>query len=267
MRKRSRNILSQTRFAIIILVLLAIMGSSCSDRKAKLDRRNMIPEKELVKLLTDLYIADGLITHPHVNKWFPSLDSISTYYHIIEKHGYTKATLDKTLKFYFYRKPKELISIYDNVLGALSEMDAHVEKALMSEKTQSENLWAGNDYYPFPDTQGDNPASFDVYLNRTGTYTLTFTATVFPDDQSDNPGMIAFTYFTDVSGNEVRTYLKPEKYIKDGMPHTYSTTVVVTSVSNIHFAGNIYATGSNPINSEKHSFIESIKISYTYIVA
>jgi hypothetical protein len=79
--------------------------------------------------------------------------------------------------------------------------------------------------------------------------------------------MIAFTYFTDVSGNEVRTYLKPEKYIKDGMPHTYSTTVVVTSVSNIHFAGNIYATGSNPINSEKHSFIESIKISYTYIVA
>jgi hypothetical protein len=264
MRILSKNIEHKSSPIVILIIILMISAASCTGRKAKLDRRNMIPEKELVKLLTDLYIADGLITHPHVNKWFPALDSTSTYYHIIAEHGYTKATLDKTLKFYFYRNPKKLISIYDKVLGILSEMESRTQKAVLSEQTRADNLWPGNDHYPFPDVVGENPASFDILINRIGNYTLTFTATVFPDDESENPGMIAYTYITDGSGNEVRTYLKPVKYIKDGNPHTYTTSVNVSQVTNSHFAGNLFSVENNPESGVKHSVIESVRIGYVY---
>jgi hypothetical protein len=266
MRLDSRKIKYINTTAIILAILFALVLASCSGRKAKLDRRNMIPEKELVKLLTDLCITDGLLTHPHVNKWFPVVDTMSTYYHIIEKHGYTKENLDKTLKFYFYRNPKKLIDIYDRILGILSEMDSQAEKAVLSEQILSENLWPGKYYYPFPDVQGDDQANFDILLNRLGTYTLTFTATLYPDDQSENPALIAWTYLTDASGNEVRTYFKPVKYLKDGMPHDYSTTVTVTTVTNIHFAGNLFAIENNPGTGEKHCIIESVKIGYLYSI-
>jgi hypothetical protein len=267
MRIYSPNNVLKTRSAFLLLIILVMFASSCSGRKKKLDHRNMIPEKELVQILSDIYLADGLITHPHVNKWFPLLDSTSTYYHIIEKHGYTKATLDKTLKYYFYRNPKKLVSIYDQVLGILSEMDSRTEKALLLEQSEAENLWPGRDFYAFTDIPDDEQAGFDIILNRIGTYTITFTATVFPDDPALNPCPVLYTYNTDGSGNETRNYLKAVRYIKDGYPHTYSFKVNVTAITNLHFAGSLYASGNNPADVGRHSLIELIKISYSYVLA
>jgi hypothetical protein len=82
--------------------------------------------------------------------------------------------------------------------------------------------------------------------------------------QSENPGMIAYTYTTDVSGNEVKTWLSPVKYIKDGKPHIYTVSVNVTTVTNSHFAGNLRADEGNPESCQKHFLIESIKIGYIY---
>jgi hypothetical protein len=261
--KRKMN----TRSAFFLLIIFVMMAASCSSRNKRLDHRNMIPEKELVQILSDMYITDGLITHPHVKSWFPLLDSTSTYYHIIEKHGFTKADLDKTLKFYFYRKPKELIGIYDQVLGILSEMDSRTEKALLIEQSHAENQWPGREFYEFPGIPDDDQVDFDIILNRIGTYTLNFTTTVFPDDLSANPGTVVYTYNSDDSGNETRNYLEPVKYIKDGNPHTYSLKVNVTAVTNLHLAGSLYASASNPADGGKHSIIELIRISYTYIMA
>lgn len=267
MRIYSPNNKLKTRSAFLLLIILVMMASSCSGRKKKLDHRNMIPEKELVQILSDMYLADGLITHPHVNKWFPLLDSTTTYYHIIEEHGYTKATLDKTLKYYFYRRPKDLVSIYDQVLGILSEIDSRTEKALLIEQSKAENLWPGRDFYAFSDMPGDEQAGFDVILNRIGTYTITFTATVFPDDMALNPCPVLYTYNSESSGNETRNYLKTVKYIKDGSPHTYSFKVNITAITNLHLAGSLYATGSNPEDGARHSLLEIISISYSYILA
>jgi hypothetical protein len=243
-----------------------MIAASCSSRKKKLDHKKMIPEKELVQILSDMYLADGLITHPHVNQWFPHLDSTSTYFHIIEKHGYTKASLDKTMKFYFYRNPRKLISIYDQVLGILSEMDSRIQKALLIEQSHAENMWPGRDFYAFSDIPDDDQAGFDIILNRIGSYIITFTATVYPDDQSATSCPVVYTYNTDGSGNEPRSYLKTLNYIKDGKPHAYTLKFSITTVTNLHFAGSLYPSVSNQGGGTRHAIIELIKLGYSYIV-
>src|ERR1035437_8251380 len=119
MRKTLNNKNIIIRFALLMLMMISLLTGSCSGRKNKLDDKNLIPEKELVSLLTDIHLADGLLTLPKINSWTSSLDSISTYYQVIEKHGYTKEIMDKTIKYYFINDPQKLNKIYDQVLGIL----------------------------------------------------------------------------------------------------------------------------------------------------
>src|ERR1035437_6037838 len=175
-----------TRFAFLILIIFSIMMGSCSSRKNKMNKKNLIPEKELVSLLTDIHIADGLLTLPKINSWASSLDSISSYYQVIEKHGYTKEVMDRTMKYYFLNNPKKLNKIYDQVLGILSEMESRVEKESIVEMAHIFNKWPGKEFYLLPGLSGNDSTMFDITLFRPGIYILTFSATLFPDDQSLN---------------------------------------------------------------------------------
>ena len=67
--------------------------------------------------MTDIHLADGLLILPKIKTMYSSLDSITAYTQIIEKHGYTKEIMDKTMKYYFIKDPKKLNKIYDQVLG------------------------------------------------------------------------------------------------------------------------------------------------------
>ena len=40
------------RYAFIIMIMFSLLAGSCSSRKNKLDKKNLIPEKELVSILT-----------------------------------------------------------------------------------------------------------------------------------------------------------------------------------------------------------------------
>jgi hypothetical protein len=165
-----------------ILFIIAFAALSCSHPKVQLDNNKLIPEKELISILIDIHITDGLLALPRINTTYSILDSITTYYHVIEKHGYTKDMMDKTMKYYFIKDPKRLNKIYDIVLERLSEMESRIEKRSYVEQARLSNLWPGKDFYAAPST-GNGSAGFDITLSKQGFYRLAFTTTVYPDDQ------------------------------------------------------------------------------------
>jgi len=253
------------RFTLLILILFSLTAGSCSSRKNKLERSNLIPEKKLVSILTDIYIADGLLILPKIHNLLYSLDSLSTYYQIIEKHGYTKETMDKTMKYYFIKNPKKLIMIYDQVLGILSEMESLFEKEVILEQERAKNLWRGKEFYSFPDPSGTDSALFNITLNRTGIYTLTFSATLFPDDQSLNPRITAYSCHPDSIDTGKRHYIETINYIKDGQPHTYTLEINVSENTTLHLTAWLYDFDNHPDDSEKHLRIEKISFTYTKV--
>jgi hypothetical protein len=253
------------RLILIILILVTVVAGGCGSRKNKLDHSKLIPEKELTALIADLYITDGLLTLPKIRQLYSNLDSLKSYNAVIEKNGYTKETMDRTMKYYFVKKPKRLIKIYDQVLARLSEMESRYAKDAAMTQSKVANLWKGNELYSFPDPSGTDSTDFDITVNNSGIYTLSFRITLYPDDQSVNPRITAFTCHPDSIETGKRHYLKTLSYIKDGQPHTYSLTVTSKNKSDFCLKGLFFDHDYSRDDCEIHLRIE--KISYLYTSA
>ncbi len=232
----------------------------------------MIPENELISILTDVYIADGLLTLQKVHIWFNSLDSLSSYITIIENHGYTKEAMDRTMEYYFIKKPKKLIMLYDQVLGVLSELESYLEKEFILETGRVKNFWTGKELYVFPAPSGTDETRFDIPLNRRGVYYFTFTATLYPDDQSVNPQVTAYLSRIESSETdemediETREYIESINYIKDGQPHTYTLIFTVPGITRSHFKGLLFDYENHPDEWEKHARFEDISLVFKRVI-
>lgn len=246
---------------LYILLLLTLMLFSCNGKTLKPDRSDIIPEKDLIPILTEIHIADGLLPNPKIRNWVLSVDTISTYHYIAETHGYTKDALDKTMHYYFIRKPKKLIRLYDNILGTLSEMESLLEKEVMLAREQSSNVWPGERNYYFPDKTGTESVAFELSLAGGRVYTLNFTATLYPYDHSLNPRASAFIVNADSVNNGQRTYFKTTPYIKDGKSHTYTLRIFAPAGVPFRLKGTLYEIDNNPEEWQKHVRFDNITLS------
>lgn len=258
---------AMVRFSMLSMILIFIFAGSCTSRKKKLDRSSLIPEKELISIISDLYITDGLLSLPKVQHWLTSIDTLSSYNHIIEKHGYSKEIMDKTMKYYFIKNPKGLIKIYDNVLGVLSEMESLAEKEMLLTQGRVTNLWKGKEDYSFPDPSATDSTRFDINLGNRGTYILKFTATLFPDDQSVNPRITAWSIHSDSIVTGKRKFFKTIDYIKDGRPHIYTLIINVPEKTTLYLRGCFYDYDNYFDEWGKHLLIKNISLTYISVLA
>jgi Domain of unknown function (DUF4296) len=216
MRSLSRYI------TLLIFLAVTLTTVSCTSRKGKAEHRDLIPENDLVNILKDVHMADGLLSMPGINYRFSYGDSLSSYIDVIESHGYTKPQMDRTMRFYFVKRPKKLVRIYDRVLGSLSEMESNLDKEIPNFRYNAQNTWTGSQNYTNPDPSGHELADIDIPLTYTESYYLKFTITVFPDDETYNPHLDMYLSHTDSTGSERKIYFSTPPYLKDGQPHTYN---------------------------------------------
>lgn len=225
------------RYPLLILIIVAGLAGSCSGRKNNAAHRGIIPDKDLIPILTEIHIGDGLLTLPEINYLFSGRDTLSSYIDIIEKRGYTKEEMDRTMRYYFIKKPKKLIKIYDKVLGTLSEMESRLEKEIPSYRNNEINFWRGKPSYYFPDGSGGDTAWFDFRLPYPGTYSLKFTLTIYPDDQTSDPRAGIFYSYPDSAAEGKRNYISRIPFLKDGLPHSYNFLMVVKKTVPVRLMG------------------------------
>lgn len=253
------------RPSLLVLIVFPLLIASCTDRKYKLDKENLIPEKDLLAILTDIHIADGLLSIPSINYRFSSLDSIRTYYQVIEKHGYTKEAMDKTMKYYFVNNPKELNKIYDRILVVLGEMQARAEKESKLLQTRLLNLWPGKEFYDEPTIRGNDSTQFNVKFAKPGTYTLKFSATLYPDDQSINPKASVYSVVSDSVETGKKHYIKCPEYLKDGRSHNYFISFRLTQERLTNFRGRLLENNNKPNEFLRHFKLENITITLSQV--
>ena len=251
------------RFFIYIMIVLSVASGSCSARQDKLDQKKLIPEKDFIMILTDIHIANGLLAIPKINARYSVLDSISTYFQVIEKYGYTKEEMDKTMKYYFIKNPKKLNEIFDQVLVTLSKRESGIEKESLLEQNRKSNRWRGRDFFAEPSESGSDSTRFDFNFTETGYYILNFTSTVYPDDESLNPRPIIYSTLSDSVDTEKRTYLKSTNYLKDGQPHNYSIILTDPKKKDMHIRGWFFDSDKRQNKVVNHFKIENISIMFS----
>jgi hypothetical protein len=252
---------SVTRYIIAVFVAFLIMAGACTGRKNKAEHKNIIPEKDLISILTDVYLADGLLSLSPINYKYSLGDTLSSYVDIIVGYGYTKSQMDRTMRYYFIKKPKKLIKIYDKVLGGLSETESIVDKEYSKVMGEGQNLWPGKSSYSYPDPAGGDSTWIDFPVSYAVAYRLKFTLTIYPDDQSVNPHLDLFFSHSDTAGNEKRIKISTLPYIKDGKPHAYNILSIHKLPPPISLKGWFINLEETAPYREKHFRIENIILS------
>ena len=248
------------RNKLLILFLLILLSFSCTGRKNKTEHKNIIPEKDLVSILTDVHLADGLFTLPKIRYMYSERDTLAAYNDIFEKYGYDREAMERTMRYYFIQRPKRFIKVYDQVLGILSEMESRLDKVIMAGDEELSNLWKGEKRFSFPDPDRGDSAWFNIPLTSTGFYTIRFTLTLYPDDETINPRPGLFIIFPDSTRQNEREYFRSVEFIKDGLPHVYFLNLFLKESSPSGIQGwFIDLEGQDPA-LKKHYRIENIHI-------
>lgn len=242
---------------ILLILIFPLVIFECTSRKNNLNKSDLIPASVLPDIMTDIYITNGLLTVPRVHHWYVPTDTLGPYADAVKKYGYTKQQLDRTMKWYFVRKPKKLIKIYDKVLARLSEMEIRYAQEADAYKAEAANLWKGRKFYASPDLKNEG-SYFEIRMNYPGVYHLSFTATIHPDDQSVDPAFFAYFQNPDSTVTE-KTVLTTIKYIKDGAPHNYYVRIDAPS----QYFFNVKGWFVNSCVPESHFLIENIEFSAT----
>jgi hypothetical protein len=238
------------RFIALFIIVLIVMACSKNDKSKN---EKLIPSSELVSLLTDLYIADGLLAFPPVRSHFFERDSILNYIDILEKRGISKERMDRTMRYYFTKNPRKLEKIYDQVLARLSEMQAELESELPPENMRAKNLWNLNERYLLPEEGIQNTGKFNIEISDTGWYEFSFSALIYPDDQGLNPRTTIYFWHEDGTEEGVTDYWNDVPLIRDGTRHSYSVSKRLTDTSYTHIKGMLYNHDPRPARWEKHA--------------
>ncbi len=255
---RHRKLLTATTRFSVIIVLSAILSASCSKSGDRVKRNEIIPRNDFVNLLTDLYISDGLLSYPPVKNHFLERDSILNYIDVIKAHGYTKEDVDRTISYYFTRNPKKLEKIFDLVIARLSEIEARMEAEEMA--GYDTGLWNLRPVFTIPSDGAHNKIWFTIPVKDTGTYTFTFDAIVYPDDQSIDLKTNIFFWRADSTKEGYRVYWEPSYYICDGENHSYKVSNKLTDPTITHISGWLIDHEPQIGNWNKHVKISLIKL-------
>ncbi len=266
MNKKIRNIFVYPVRGILASVFVLLVAGSCFKKTEKTRYREIIPEKDFVSILTDLHMTNGLFTLPKMRIRFMIHDTSELYVEIIESYGYSTEAMDTTIQYYYIKRPKKLIQIYDQILGKFSEMETRVEQEYFGSPDYVADQWKGEPSYLLPDPGGAEKPYFEMTLIQPGTYALKFTVTVYPDDQSYDPRFTAWFSNADSSENGRKNYLPAIRYIKDGRPHTYTVAGTFTSNPSVVLKGWLCDYGSNPYYGEQNARIEEISFYYSGVV-
>ena len=246
--------------APVLMLVLTVTGCG-PDTASKPGREMLIPDDALVAILTDTYLAGGILDVPSVRAEWGERDSIRNYIDVIESHGYTHQQMEATMQYYFIAKPKKMAKIYDRVTGNLLELEVMVQSQDDAPPgDQSENLWLGKYTYSLPEDFASDPIWFDIPVDMPGTYILKADIQVFSDDRSIDPRVTVFFSSTDSLGAEIRDYWDEVLLTKDGNINNVEIRKKLESTGMVHIKGWLLNHTSQLGEWTKHARIRNVSL-------
>jgi len=244
--------------AVISIVFILSASYSCGDKST----RGLIPEKDFTAILSDSYLANGLISMPAIRNKFIKKDSTSNYVDIIMSYGYTYGQMEKTLNYYFMSDPKELVLIYDRISANLNALELKITAGQQKEILEIAEKTKKNFHFMLPDPELKRKPGFSYDIYPPGIFTLVFSVTVYPDDQSYHPFYIAWYSASEGPDAGKMKYFREIRYIKDGRPHTYTVKGRIEGDRKSTLEGFYFDYGNNPGFSRQHAEIMNLNFSF-----
>ena len=245
---------------IAALLSLLLVQSCNKTSKTGISSSEVLQEKEMVKVLTDLYLAEGLLGYPPVRGEFSEKDSTENYNDVIKSHGYTKEEVDRSIRYYFIDRPGKYEEIYNRVIENLSGMEADVIKEMSETTSVDEELWDGERSYSLPDVGVNDPVEFSIPAEGPGVYIIKARITLYPDDQSINPHSSVHFWYDDGTEEGKIIPWEKRKLAKSGRPVSITMRASLDDPRVTHIKGRLLNHSAQRGHWEKHAIITNISV-------
>ncbi len=113
---------------IVLASLILLLASGCGDKK-KISGKEFIPRDDMVELMLDIHLLDGITNDVKYYRKYNPNDSVDLYGLTFEDHGYNRVEFDSTLAEYS-RYPNLLDELYDEVMMRLNMMQDQLDQEM-----------------------------------------------------------------------------------------------------------------------------------------
>ena len=247
---------------LVFLVILAGLVISCGSKEKK-EQGRVIPAQELVPVLEDIYLADGIFSLRYLREKMPGTDSMSNYRDILKKYGYTLDDLNKTIDHYTSdTRMNELQLIYEQVVKDLRDTlektfeEEHIQRA----PTDTTDLWPRKREFHLPREGQRNKIPFNVPLRGPGVYSLTVKVKVAKEDGSKDPYIHVWFWKRDGTPEGKRIEWAKRRIPKDGRWHQFILARKLTDPSYTHLKGYLLDDENKDKKYIKRADIKGLKL-------
>ncbi len=226
-------------FRIVVVVVVAGMMVACGG-KEKERKAQVIPPDELVPVLEDIYLSDGVFSLRYLRSQFPGTDSMSNYRDILKKYGYTIEDMEKTIDHYTDdNNMQELEAVYEVVLKDLREL---LEKTFEEEhapppRADTSDLWNLKREFHLPREGQRNKIPFSIPIKGPGVYSLKIKIKISTSDGSKRPYIHVWFWRDDGTKEGERIEWDRRRVPKDGRWHQFVIAKKLTDTRMTHIKG------------------------------
>jgi len=262
MKMKSSGLAFIKQKLVLAGVIFLIMAQSCINPRDKVEHGKLIPEEKFVSILTDIYVANGLLSLPEIRYQFSGRDSVLNYIDIVESHGYSYETMNSTMNYYFVSKPKKLIRIYDRIIAKMNEMQSAIQNEVTRIEQAASRKAVDYNIYALPDPERVEEPIVSTILHPPGTYNLSLSVTVYPDDNANNLHLAAWLIDADSLETGKKRWLPGVKYNKDGYPHQITYSGRIETDRPLIMEVLLYNYENNITELDKHARIEVFSFNF-----
>lgn len=256
-----------------LILLLVLITCGC--------KRNtyIIPEDELVNVLADIHMTEGL-GNTNLRNFLTNRDRNKAIEKVIVSHGYNKVRFDSTMHYYaLHSEDYELL--YDRVIEELMLRESRIkagefdrsyiyktlnlmkdypEDTVLLDSILKEFWWVGRKVELDDESQwkGDYEMVFEDSLVKKG-FVLNVDIHIFPNDSSVNPrSVLKASYHTDsIMGDSMLTDTVLLK--KDTVSHAYSLYINTSDSLPVESIAVMFLDHDTSLN-RKHALIDRIRL-------
>ena len=110
--------LSRILFLLLSMMLVTLVGCST---KTEIKGKEFVPRDELVDMLVDLHLVDGITNDRKFYRAYEDVDSVDLLGPILEKYQVSQQMFDTTM-YEYSRYPEIFDQVYNDVLTKLNIM-------------------------------------------------------------------------------------------------------------------------------------------------
>ncbi|MCK4699909.1 MAG: DUF4296 domain-containing protein, partial [Bacteroidales bacterium] len=222
--------------SVYIISLLFLFLYSCTQTEQKFKKSELIPAKDLVSVLYDLHLADGLLSLSEIRNDYNDMDSLGSYLSILASYGYSLEHLNNTIEHYS-SDPETLNEIYEKVITQLTELEVEIKSSNLEKGISIPNLWEGKTSWKLPEDGKQNKLEFEVLVKNPGIYKIIVDIKIYRDDESFEPAITAYFWFDNQTELGHRLYYPKTRITKSGRKRTYRITQKVLNPKITHLKG------------------------------